>query len=150
MSDIIRIENISSYIQEVIGDTLILKPKNKILTEEELSMTSLTKSKITSCSIVDNNDKVISKKKQYQPILTEIWKSMPSQKILQNTTFNFKLGDEKGEKGYNWNEKINMSYQGKDSNGSMREIIHMCKLNNYKIDISIKLENNKNINFKLE
>ena len=28
MSDIIRIENISSYIQEVIGDTLILKPNN--------------------------------------------------------------------------------------------------------------------------
>ena len=49
-----------------------------------------------------------------------------------------------------WNEKINMSYQNKDSNGSMREIIHMCKLNNYKMDISIKLENNKNINFKLE
>ena len=43
-----------------------------------------------------------------------------------------------------------MSYQNKDANGSMREIIHMCKLNNYTLDISIKLENDKNINFKIE
>ena len=150
MSDIITIENISSYIQEVIGDTLILKPKNKIISEEELTMTSLTKSEITYCTIVDSANKSISKKKQYQPILTDIWKSMPTQKILQNTTFNFKLSNENGEKGYNWNEKLNMSYQSKDANGSMREIIHMCKLINYKLDIFIKLENDKNINFKIE
>jgi len=43
-----------------------------------------------------------------------------------------------------------LSFQSKDSNGTMKEIIKMCKINNYRLDISIKLENNKLIHFKIE
>ena len=39
---------------------------------------------------------------------------MPTQKILQNTSFNFKLTDEKGEKGYAWCQDLHMSFQNKD------------------------------------
>ena len=38
---------------------------------------------------------------------------MPTQKILQTTTFNFKLTNENYEKGYKWDDDINMSYQSK-------------------------------------
>lgn len=149
MTEIIRIPNISDYTREIINGTLILKPKKKIITEEELKMTSLTKSKIIECYITDDNDVMITKAKQYRRILINIWTTIPTQKILQNTTFNFKLTNENGEKGYNWNDKIKMSFQSKDSNGTMKEIIKMCKINNYKLDILIKLENNKLIHFKI-
>lgn len=61
-------------------------------------MTSLTKSKIQKCCVVDKNGKVISNLNQYQHILTDIWTETPTQKILQNTSFNFKLSNENGKK----------------------------------------------------
>ena len=149
MTETIRIPNISDYTQEIIDGDLILTPKNNLISEEELKMTSLTKSKIQKCCVTDENDKVISNVKQYQPILTKIWTKTPTQKILQNTTFNFRLTNENGEKGYNWNDRIKMSFQNKDANGTMKEIIKMCKINNYRLDISIKLENNELIHFKI-
>ena len=62
---------------------------------------------------------------------------MLSQNILQHKTFNFKLSKENGEKGYNWEPLINISFQSKDSDKTMKEIIKMINLNNYSIDISI-------------
>jgi len=41
-----------------------------------------------------------------------------------------------------------MSIQGKDSNGTFKEIIRMINLNNYKIDIKIDLFNNEKINYR--
>jgi hypothetical protein len=75
---------------------------------------------------------------------------MLPQNILQNTTFNFKLTNENGERGYRWEPLINMSFQSKDSNGTMKEIIKMIRINNYSMDISIGLETNQIIHFKIE
>jgi len=148
MTDIIRIPNIARYVQEIINGELILTPKKVYITEDQLYMNCLAKSKIIQC-IINTEDRVISNNK-YSSVLTDIWSEMPAQKILQNTTFNLKLTDEKGEKGYNWNDRIKMSYQSKDANGTMKEIVKMVKLNNYTMDISIKLNSEKIINFKIE
>lgn len=75
---------------------------------------------------------------------------MPTQKILQTTTFNFKLTNEKGEHGYNWNDSIRMSFQSKDSMGTLKEIINMVKVNKFTIKLSIKLETDRIIHFKIE
>jgi hypothetical protein len=74
---------------------------------------------------------------------------MPTQKIFQNTTFNFKLSNENGLKGYNWSPEINMSFQNKDSNNTIKEIINMVKINKYNINICIRLESDKTILFKI-
>ena len=142
MTDIIRITNIENYQQEIVDGTLILTPKKTYITESELSSIGLENSTILSCSI-KNEDETISTKVTYRSILIEIWKSMPTQKIFQNTTFNFKLSNENGLKGYNWSPEINMSFQNKDSKNTMKEIINMAKLNKYTINICIKLESNK-------
>ena len=75
---------------------------------------------------------------------------MPTQKILQTTTFNFKLTNENGENGYNWNDSIRMSFQSKDSMGTLKEIINMVKVNKFTIELSIKLETDRIIHFKIE
>lgn len=72
---------------------------------------------------------------------------MPTQVILKYTSFNFKLTDEKGNKGYNWCDKIGMSFQSKDSNGTMFEIMNMVNVNKYNISMCIQLSNNDIIYF---
>jgi hypothetical protein len=72
---------------------------------------------------------------------------MPTQKILQNTNMNIKLTDENGKKGYIFYPELNLSIQGKDANGTLKEIINLVKINNYKFDIYIRLETNELINY---
>ena len=75
---------------------------------------------------------------------------MPVQKILQTTTFNFKLTNENGEKGYNWCDDINMSFQNKDSTNTIKEIINMVKVNKLTMKLSIKLKTGRIIHFRIE
>lgn len=50
-------------------------------------------------------------------------------------------------KGYTWCSDINMSFQNKDASGTLREIINMLKVNNMSINLSIKLEIGRIVNF---
>lgn len=80
-------------------------------------------------------------RKCYMSILVDIWKTMPTQKLLQTTTFNFKLTDEAGARGYNWRDEIHMSVQGKSSNGCIKELLAMAKVNNLTIaSMTVKLK----------
>jgi hypothetical protein len=59
-----------------------------------------------------------------------------------------KLSDEDGIHGYKWSPELKMSIQNKDSNYTMKEVLKMIKVNNYSIQISIRLETGKTINYK--
>ena len=87
----INIKDIESYNQKIIGGDLILIPKKKYVTENELNMINIAKSKINKCLIKDKEDKIISTNTKYRSILTDIYKTMATQKILQATRFNFKF-----------------------------------------------------------
>ena len=150
MNNIIRIPNINNYQQEIINNELVLTPIYNYITLDELLDKNLTNSKINYCIITDTNtdNEVISNSIKYIKILIDIYKYLPASFILQNTTFNIKLTNENGNRGYTWYSEINMSVQGKDSNGTFKEIIKMINLNNYKIDIEIELSNGEKINYK--
>lgn len=148
-NDIIRIPNINNYTQEIIDNVLILIPIYNYISYEELLLKTLTHSRIINCIVKDNDDEIIcNSPKSYFKILIDIYKSLSASFILQNTTFNIKLTNENGNKGYKWCPEINMSVQGKDANGTLKEIIKMVNMNNYKIDIQIKLINEEIINYK--
>jgi hypothetical protein len=153
MSEIIRIRNIINYTQEIIDEDLILIPKNRIITSQFEFLNnynhSFNSSTIVECIIInDKNKEIISNHQtKYTSILQDIWKSMPTQLIIQATTFNFKLTNENGNKGYKWCPELMMSYQRNDAKGSIIEILRMCNLNNYSINIKIKLSSNAIINF---
>jgi hypothetical protein len=149
MSEIIRIPNIENYTQEIINGELILTPKKIFITENELYMTQITRSIIEEC-IIKKEEENITTNTSFRGILIDIWKYMPTQKILQTTTFNFKLTNENGEKGYTWCDDIKMSFQNKDAKGTLKEIIHMIKVNKMSIILSIKLETNRIIHFKID
>lgn len=146
MSEIIRIPNIENYSLEIVDSVLILTPKNKIVTEEELYKINLCNSIIIDC-VIQNGEDIISNKNKYFQLLHDIWLLMPIQKIIQNTTFNIKITDEDGLSGYSWYPLLKISVQRKDANGTIKEIINMVKLNNFSFKIKIKLENEKVISF---
>jgi len=150
MTEVIRIPNIKNYTQEIINGELILTPKKQYITENELTDTRIIKSKIEKC-LIKKNDEIISNitNPYYRPVLIDIFKSMPTQKILQTSKFNFKLTKENGEKGYHWCDDIKMSMQNKDATGTLKEIIEMVKVNKLTIEISIKLETGRIVHFKI-
>ena len=117
-----------------------------MITEEEL-LPQLTSSKIMECTI-KHGDETISSATKYRHILIDIWKSMPTQNILQKTTFNFKLTNEKGLNGYEWCESLRMSIQGKCAKGSFKEILHMMEVNQYTICIRLQLSTGKIVIFQ--
>ena len=149
MTELIRIPNIENYTQEIINGELILTPKKQYMTENELNITQIANSKIEEC-IIKKEEEIISINTSYRSVLVDIWKSMPSQKILQTTTFNFKLINENGEKGYKWCDDIHMSFQNKDTRGTLKEILNMVKVNKLTIELSIKLETGRIVHFKIE
>lgn len=148
MSKTIVIKDIKNYSQKIVDGSLILTPKMTVVSEKKMKELCFTNSNVMSSKITDG-ESLITNKKKFRGILVDIWKSMPSQKIVQATTFNVKLGNQKGDKGYNWCSDVNMSFQSKDANGTMREIIHMVKKNKYNMELDIKLETNEIIRFSI-
>jgi len=148
MDNIIRIPNINNYHQAIINNELILTRIYNYISIDELLDSNLSNSKINYCIITDIDGEIISNTNKYFRILIDIYKSLSASFILQNTTFNIKLTNENGNKGYRWCPEINMSVQGKDANDTLKEIIKMINLNNYKIDIEIELLNGTKINYK--
>jgi hypothetical protein len=148
MSEIIRIPNIEAYTQEIINGELVLTPKQVYITEEEFNRTILKSSRILEC-VVKYGDTVISNRLKYIRILENIWQSMPTQKILQTTTFNMKLTNENYLLGYKWYPSLKLSIQSKDARSTMNEIVNMVKQNGYSMNITIQLETNQIIKFKL-
>ena len=149
MSELIHIPNIENYNMVIINGELIITPKKQYMTEKELNMMQITHSTIEEC-VIKKEEENISTNRSYRSILVDIWKSMPTQKILQTTTFNFKLTKEIGEKGYKWCDDIHMSFQNKDATGTLKEIINMVKVNKLTIRLSIKLETGIIVHFKIE
>jgi hypothetical protein len=149
MSEIIRIPNIENYNQEIINGELILTPKKVYISEDELNNTDIRFSNILECIIKKGDEVISSNRKKYRPILIDVWKHMSIRRILQTTTFNFKLTNESID-GYNWCPDINMSFQSKDAKNTLKEIIEMVKENELNINLSIKLQIGNIIYFKID
>jgi hypothetical protein len=149
MAEIIRIPDIVNYLQEIVEGVLILTPRRRYITEPEFEALKLINSTIIECE-VKRGDTIISRKKKYQSILNDIWPLLPTQRLLQTTTYNMYADDMKGYNGYYWSSVAKMSVQRKDANGAMKEILHMVRMNRYTMDISIRLELGQIIYFKIE
>ena len=139
--------NINNYTQKVIDGTLVLTP---IIKEYDLlNKFNLLGSKIKNCCVTNHQDNtIITTKKKYQSILSDIWAEMPVNVIFKESSFNFKFTKENGKKGYYWIPQCNFSVQGKSADLVLKEIIKMCKINRFKISISIELDNCNVINFE--
>jgi superfamily II DNA or RNA helicase len=118
------------------------------ITHNKILDTNFTNSKVISCRI-KKNTMTISTKTKYRQIMIDIWKTINRDDLIHESTFTFKSMHEVGVKGYNWCEDIEMSFQSKNSNGSMREIIHIIQVFKYSLEMSIMLANKETYNINI-
>ena len=144
---VIQIPNASNYRIECVNNTYRLIPKGYVTTIEELKNYSYKYCKILECNIRNKNN-LISEEIKTKNILIDIWTSMDKTKMIEHSTFNFSDSNENDKKGYRWNERLQMSFQSKSATDSLHEIYKMVEINNYMIDISIRLENGTIIYYK--
>jgi hypothetical protein len=141
------IPNIENYTMEIADSVLTLVPKRVNISEDQINKTCFTKSKILYCLVTTKEDALITNRCNFFEILEDIWKTMPTQKILQNTSYEFKMTAEKGHNGFWWNEKLSMSLRLKNTNDTVKEIVNMVKLNGYRLIMTIELKNKTFIEF---
>lgn len=142
----IIINNISGYTFQIIDNRLHLTPINEYLKEYEVYRHDLKKSEILEAKL---NGEII-RNPNYYKILKMIWKETAVNIILQHTIFNFKLSidDIKGNDNYIWNDDIKLAFQTRNLNQAFKEIVNMCKINKFTIELKINLENKNIILFK--
>jgi len=139
-------ELVSSKINDLIYN-LITEIKNeniKINKIDDLSKFNFLSSKIISCFINDNKiDKL-----NYNSIIISVYNIINDGCIIiKNSLLNIKTVSFT-DKGYNYYENLGISVQGVDANKSIKEIYTQATLNNIKINITIRLENNNIINLE--
>lgn len=135
----IIIQNIENYQISFYKNNMILTKKKEKITFEDLKNYNFKHSNIISCEI--NNIKVEYNK--YRPIIFYIYSILNNKDIIMKNSFlNIKEGKILN-KGYEYIKSLNISVQGVDSNKIIKEIYHMTKLGNIKINIKIQLENKK-------
>ena len=117
----------------------------EFLKNNEFPKYDFTNSKIIENSITTYNDIIISNNKNYSSILKDIYLSMPIHKIPLRATF-ITLGNVKGKGTYIPN--LNMTIKGNNANTTIKEIINLIEINNYKINIKIKLSTGDEITLK--
>jgi hypothetical protein len=101
-------------------------------------------SKIINCII---NDKVLNVH-NYKPIIIYIYNQIEDKNfIIKNTVLNIIEGNF-NDKGFNFFPKHNISVQGADAIKTIKEIINMCSVCNFKLELEIKLKNENIIKFK--
>jgi len=155
MNEIIRIPNINNYEVKIINNELFLIPilsklRNYITNEEELFRKDLTNSSIIYC-IIKDNDNFIEIPANYPHIrcLINLYTKFPKSFILSKTKLKVSLKKENYNNiGFIYYPEIEMSIDDKDTNESLKEIMNMIRINNFKIELGIVLSNGDNIYYK--
>lgn len=141
-----KIFNLDDFeIIEKSNQIIVIKKKTtiKILTFDNFNVKTFNfrNSEIISCFI--NNKRPSNNK--YISILKDVYNIIGSGKIIiKKTKLNCETFEKK-DKGFQYLKNLGISFQSKEAIGILEEIINQCLENNIKLDIEIKLFNNKKI-----
>ena len=142
----IIISNISKYSISFDNNNLILEYKDdKYLSEKEFLSQDLKYSTLQKYCI--NN--IYFKRLKYMSFLIELYKIINCQDLISNSTMNIEKGN-RYNCGYTYYKDLGFSVQGKDTIGTLTEIIHISKKYNVNINIEILLQNEKIIKYRSE
>ena len=142
----IIISNISKYSISFDNNNLILEYKDdKYLSEKEFLSQDLKYSTLQKYCI--NN--IYFKRLKYMSFLIELYKIINCQDLISNSTMNIEKGN-RYNCGYIYYKDLGFSVQGKDTIGTLTEIIHISKKYNVNINIEILLQNEKIIKYRSE
>jgi len=128
------------------GDILLKKNTSVNITNiDNARKYDFTKSCILSCSL---NDKKMTKMR-YKSILENIYAIInDGTKIIKKSNLNIKTM-KKTDEGFYYLENLGISIQGVDSNKCLLEIINQCSENEISLVMTMKLNDDTNINIKI-
>jgi hypothetical protein len=110
--------------------------------ERTLFKKNLSGSTITECKINNDNHEI----KKYTKLLIHLYSTTNIETILQHTILNISQ-QEIYEKGFKYYNHLGVSIQGADSRRNLKEIINIIKINNFSMELKIKLKNDEIICF---
>ena len=126
--------------------TVVLKPIIPVLNEVEVMDLPLLHSKLPEGSYL--NGTTHPKITKYAQLMRFIYSTMPLNTILKNTTMNITT-EERNTDGYRHHPALGFSYQSKDTKGTLREIIQMCRVQNYFLELKIQLKDGRIVLFRM-
>lgn len=135
----IVINNIEEYTQQIIDGKLILKRTIPIIDANSLFKKKIIGSKIIKCRI--NN--CVKDIKKYKELLLYLLFNNLENDLLQDSYLNY-TNENLNERGFTYYSKIGKSIQGSNTIMTLKEIIRVIeKLENYSLELQIKLDNNE-------
>ncbi len=117
---------------------------------DEVLKHNYTGSKILSCEISNSNTTVVveGKNLNYTRIARNIWELTPRQIIYDKSTFNSK-DYHCSKHGYKWIYEIQLSMQIGNTREVLNEIIHMCRIMKFKLDMKIEMADTSIVDIKI-
>lgn len=118
--------------------TLVYKRIKEVTIENSIDLMNkeFTHSKLIRCFI---NGEIVDIS-SYRPLLTYIYNLInDGVLIIKHTTENIKIGKHT-DKGFNYLEKLGISFHGNNAYYTLKEILHQCEMNNIKIECKILLK----------
>lgn len=129
-----------------------LSKEENSLSKEEFLSKDFSNSTVLECQIQNDKNEILHYKNlKYINILKCIWYNIDDRFeksfFKNNTTFNCSMTNI--GKGYKYDETLNLYIQSKCANGTIKEIIHMITILKFHINISIKLNDDSTIYYKM-
>lgn len=134
------------FTVETVDGKINIIPKRKYVSKKDI-MNAATYSTIQEC-LVQKDGKVISTDNHYQTILKKIWKTLDVKKLRETTHWVIMLGDQQGYKGYDYWEEMRISFCGRDSNETLKEILKMCDILKMTISLTIQTKDGTVLHYK--
>ena len=137
MINTITIPNIEEFIQQIINGNLVLTRIVPFIDEATLLFQkNLLGSTILECKINNVNNDI----KKYKKLLIYVYSITNIEIILQNTQLNISR-EQLYEKGFEYYNQLGISIQGADAKRTLNEIIRFIKINQYSMELKIRLKN---------
>ena len=125
-------------------------PRKFIRKEKYVDEKTLYKQDLRGSSIGEYklNNEYVDNCTKYKKCLTHIYSNIDKDTILRYTILN--ISQEKlYEKGFDYYDNLGISIQGADTRRTLKEIINISKIANFKIALKIKLQNGEVIRFEM-
>ena len=135
------ISDIDQYKQEIIDGNLILTKKIKSIGEGQLLEKELSGMKIVKCKINNIDINLYT----FRAIIINLYHQVNRNILLQTKTLNISQ-EEKNENGFKYYPSLKISVQYADSPKTLKAIITIIKLQNYNMEMTLKIKNKKKIN----
>jgi hypothetical protein len=146
MTNRIIISDRDAELVSYVDGIWIFEPKIPVLNDAEIMDLPLRNAKLPEgCKI---NGIPFPKMDKFAGGMRKIYSSMDFDAIQDNTTFNITT-EKRNTEGYHYHPALGFSYQSKDTKGTLREIIQMCRVQNYSLEMKIQLKDGRIVLFRM-